>query len=167
MITSCGQATGTSLSNVFNGETSHDSIIRALVDRKLTSKDYWKIVKPTIREIQDEKASLSIDDLIVDNPHSEEFGVVAYFLTTQQHLSGSGRYFDYTQGRTVKGINIVDAAHIAAKAQIPLDVVVAKKLEYKVDLQGKLCRPQAKTKHGILDDILRFAVQNEVPFKTV
>ena len=167
LITNFGQATATSLSNVLNGELSHDSITRSLADRELTSKDYWQFVKPTIREIQDANASLSIDDLIVEKPHSEESGVIAYFLAPQQHLSGLGRYFDHTKGRSVKGINIVDAAYITAKARVPLDFVVVKKLEYKVDLQGKPFRPQTKTKHEILEDILRFAVQNEVPFKTV
>ncbi len=70
LITNFGQATATSLSNVLNGELSHDSITRALADRELTSKDYWQYVKPTIREIQDENASLSVDDVIVEKPHS-------------------------------------------------------------------------------------------------
>ena len=167
LITNFGQATATSLSNVLNGELSHDSITRALADRELTSKDYWKLAKPIIREIQDENASLflaphqhltglgrSIDDLIVEKPHSEESGVIGY-------------YFDHTKGRSVKGMNIVDAAYITSKARVPLDFVVVKKLEYKVDLQGKPFRPQTQTKHEILEDILRFAVHNEVPFKTV
>jgi DDE superfamily endonuclease len=154
LITNFGQATATSLSNVLNGELSHDSITRSLADRELTSKDYWRQVKPVIREIQDEHASLSIDDLIAEKPHSEESGVIAY-------------YFDHTKGRSVKGINIVDATYVAPKARVPLDFVVVKKLGYKVDLQGKPFRQQTKTKHEILEDILRFAVHNEVPFKTV
>ena len=154
LITNFGQATATSLSNVLNGELSHDSITRALADRELTSKDYWRQVKPTVREIQDENASISIDDLITEKPHSEESGVIGY-------------YFDHTKGRSVKGINIVDATYVAPKARVPLDFVVVKKLEYKVDLQGKAFRQQVQTKHEILEDILRFAVQNEVPFKTV
>jgi hypothetical protein len=166
LITNFGQAT-TSLSNVLNGELSHDSITRSLADRELTSKDYWQYVKPTIREIQDENANLflapyqhltgldrSIDDLIVEKPHSEESGVIGY-------------YFDHTKGRSVKGINIVDAAYIAPTARVPLDFVVVKKLGYKVDLQGKPFRQQTKTKHEILEDILRFAVHNDVPFLLV
>jgi integrase len=58
LITNFGQATATSLSNVLNGQLSHDSLTRSLADRELTSKDYWHYVKPTIREIQDENASL-------------------------------------------------------------------------------------------------------------
>ena len=154
LITNFGQATATSLSNVLNGELSHDSITRALTDRELTSKDYWKLVKPIIREIQDENASLSIDDLIVEKPHSEESGVIAY-------------YFDHTQNRTVKGMNIVDVTYVAPTARVPLAFVMIKKLEYKVDLQGKAFRQQVQTKNEILEEILRFAVHNEVPFKTV
>jgi DDE superfamily endonuclease len=154
LITNFGQATATSLSNVLNGELSHDSITRALADRELTSKDYWKLVKPIIREIQDENASLSVDDLIVEKPHSEESGVIAY-------------YFDHTQGRTVKGMNIVDVTYVAPTARVPLDFVMVKKLEYKVDLQGKAFRQQVQTKNEILEEVLRFAVHNEVPFKTV
>ncbi len=44
---------------------------------------------------------------------------------------------------------------------------MVKKLEYKVDLQGKPFRQQTQTKHEILEEVLRFAVNNEVPFKTV
>jgi DDE superfamily endonuclease len=154
LITNFGQATATSLSNVLNGELSHDSITRSLADRELTSKDYWKLVKPIIREIQDENASLSVDDLIVEKPHSEESGVIAY-------------YFDHTQGRTVKGMNIVDVTYVAPTARVPLDFVMVKKLEYKVDLQGKAFRQQVQTKNEILEEVLRFAVHNEVPFKTV
>jgi DDE superfamily endonuclease len=154
LITNFGQATATSLSNVLNGELSHDSITRSLADRELTSQDYWRQVKPTIREIQDENAIISIDDMIAEKPYSEESGVIAY-------------YFDHTQGRAVKGINIVDAIYVAPKARVPLDFVVVKKLGYKVDLKGNPFRQQTQTKNEILEDILRLAVQNGVPFKTV
>jgi hypothetical protein len=131
LITNFGQATAISLSNVLNGELSHDSITRSLADRELTSKDYWKLAKPIIREIQDENASLSIDDLIVEKSHSEESGVIAY-------------YFDHTQGRTAKGMNIVDVTYVAPTARVPLDFVMVKKLEYKVDLQGAAVGPRSK-----------------------
>ncbi len=106
LITNFGQATATSLSNVLNGELSHDSITRFLTERELTSKDYWLLVKPTIREVQDENASISLDDVIVEKPHSEETGVIAY-------------YFDHTQGRTVKGMNIVDATYVTQRLECP------------------------------------------------
>ncbi len=48
-----------------------------------------------------------------------------------------------------------------------MDFELIKKLEYQVDLHGKAFRAQTKTKHEILERILRAAVQNEVPFKFV
>jgi hypothetical protein len=86
LITNFGQATATSLSNVLNGELSHDSITRSLADRELTSKDYWQYVKPIIREIQDENASL--------------------FLAPHQHLTGLGRSIDdlIVESRTAKNL---------------------------------------------------------------
>ena len=155
LITNFGQATAKGLSNVLDGELSHDSITRFLADHELTSKDYWQIAKTKIREIQNENASISIDDVIVEKPHSEENGVIAY-------------YFDHTQNRTVKGMNIVDATYITPTARVPLDFEVVKKLEPHLDFDKNIWkRPQTKTKHEILEGMLRFAVQNEVPFKRV
>ena len=154
LITNFGQATATGLSSVLNGEISHDSITRFLSDRELTSKDYWQLVKPVIRRIQEANAYISIDDVIVAKPHSEETGAIAY-------------YFDHTTSRTLKGMNIVDATYVTSFGRVPLDFEVVKKLEYKVDFEGKAFRDQVKTKHEILEQILSFAVQNDVPFKWV
>jgi DDE superfamily endonuclease len=155
LITNFGQATATGLSNVLDGEISHDTITRSLVERELTSKDYWQFAKTTIREVQDDNASISIDDLIVPKPHSEENGVIAY-------------YFDHTEGCMVKGMNIVDATYITPTARVPLDFELVKKLEPHLDFDSNTWkRPQTKTKHEILEGILRNAVQNEVPFKRV
>ena len=63
LITNFGQATATGLSSVLNEEISHDSITRFLSDRELTSKDYWQLVKPVIRSIQEANACISIDDI--------------------------------------------------------------------------------------------------------
>ena len=154
LITNFGQATATGLSSVLNGEISHDSITRFLSDRELTSKDYWQLVKPVIRRIQEANAYISIDDVIVAKPHSEETGAIAY-------------YFDHTTSRTLKGMNIVDATYVTSFGRVPLDFEVVKKLEYKVDFEGKPFRDQVKTKHEILEQILSFAVQNDVLFKWV
>ena len=83
-----------------------------------------------------------------------ENGVIAYF-------------YDHTSGQTVKAMNIVDVSYVTPTARVPLDFEVVKKLEYQVDLQGKPSRAQVKTKHEMLEGMLRFAVQNEVLFSWV
>lgn len=154
LITAFGQVSATHLSNVLDGQISHDAITRFLSSRELTSKDCWQLVKPIIREVQDENANLSIDDVIVEKPHSLENGVIAYV-------------YDHTSGQTVKAMNIVDVSYVTPTARVPLDFEVVKKLEYQVDLQGKPFRAQVKTKHEILEAMLTHAVQNEVPFSWV
>ncbi len=51
LITNFGQATATGLSNVLDGELSHDSITRFLADHELISKNYWQFAKTKIRAI--------------------------------------------------------------------------------------------------------------------
>jgi hypothetical protein len=123
-ITNFSQDTDNSHLQGLGDELSHDSITRALANLELTSKDHWKLVKLIVRNIEDECTSLSIDDLIVEEPHSKEPNVVA-------------SYFDHSQYRTVKGTNIINAAYIPYKARVSLDFVIIRKFEYKIDLQGK------------------------------
>jgi len=52
LICSFGQATATGLEAVMEGAVSHDQISRALNSKKRTGADYWRIVKPVIRNMQ-------------------------------------------------------------------------------------------------------------------
>lgn len=44
-------ATATGLSNLLDGEISHDTFTRFLSKEEYTSIDLWKQVKPTVRKI--------------------------------------------------------------------------------------------------------------------
>ena len=59
-----GQATATGLSNLLNGEMSHDAITRFLSERDYTSKDLWKQVKGMVREVESADGVLIIDDTV-------------------------------------------------------------------------------------------------------
>lgn len=66
--------------------------------QELDSKAFWKepgrrTVKPFVRQIENQEAWLSIDDVIVEKPHSAENEVISY-------------HFDHSKGKAVKGINI-------------------------------------------------------------
>jgi hypothetical protein len=155
LITAFGQTSATNLSRALNFDLSHDTITRFLNDQELTSRDYWKIVKPMIRRVQTPDASIAIDDFIVPKPHSDENGVVAWF-------------FDHTSNTHVQGINIVDAVYVTNEACVPLDLEVIKKFEYKIDVAtGKPFREQVRTKHEIYRSFIENAIANNVPFKIV
>ena len=155
LITAFGQTTATNLARVLNFKISHDTITRFLSNKELTSRDFWKIVKPEIRRIQSPDAMIAIDDFIVEKPHSDENGVVAWF-------------FDHVSNEHVLGMNIVDAVYVIDETRMPLDLEVVKKLEYKIDADtGKPFRDQVRTKHEIYRSFITNAIQNSVPFKIV
>jgi DDE superfamily endonuclease len=155
LITAFGQTSATNLARVLNHEISHDTITRFLTNKELTSRDFWKIVKPEIRRIQKPNAMIAIDDFIVEKPHNDENGVIAWF-------------FDHTTNQHVQGMNIVDAVYITEDARMPLDLEVVKKLEYKIDADtGKPFREQLRTKHEIYRSFIKGAIQNGVPFSIV
>jgi hypothetical protein len=156
LITAYRQTGATKLSIALDGAISHDKITRELSGRFLTSSDYWKYIKPTLRELQEENAMIAIDDFILEKPDSDENSVVAY-------------YYDHKSGRAVKGTNIVDAAYITSRGRIPLDFeVVTKDMipEFNWD-KGEFKRIQDKSKNLIAQEILKRAKLHQVRFKTV
>ena len=95
LIASPDKATATGLSAVLNNELKHDYISDFLAQRDLDQKAFWKEIKSFVRQIEGEEAWISIDDVIVDKPHSTENEIISY-------------HFDHTKGKSVKGINIVN-----------------------------------------------------------
>jgi hypothetical protein len=61
-------ATATRLSDLLDGEISHDRFTRALAGDELTSKDLWKQVKPTVRKIESTDGVLIFDDTVQEKP---------------------------------------------------------------------------------------------------
>ena len=46
LLSSFGQTTATGLSRLLEGEISHDQVTRMLSSPKMTSKEWWKLIKP-------------------------------------------------------------------------------------------------------------------------
>ena len=55
---SFGHATATGLSNLWEGEISHDRITRLLAEKEPGSKELWKQVKKTVRKVESESGVL-------------------------------------------------------------------------------------------------------------
>ena len=64
LISGNGYATATGLSLLMEGDVSHDQITRFLSKQEYNSKDLWKQVKATVREVESEDACLIFDDTI-------------------------------------------------------------------------------------------------------
>jgi hypothetical protein len=156
LITSFSQVSATRMSQALDESISHDSITRSLVDKKLTEKDYWKLVKIIVRQIEQPNACIALDDFIVEKEYSDENTIIGY-------------YYDHTQNKTVKGMNIVDLAYISGENQVPLDFrIVEKSMKKQFEpTTGKWIREQAFTKHELAREMLKQAVLHKVLFKFV
>jgi hypothetical protein len=54
LLASCGATTATGLSDLLEGEVSHDQVTRYLVSTQKTASDLWRTGKSFVREVQSE-----------------------------------------------------------------------------------------------------------------
>lgn len=52
LIAQNGYATATGLSQLLDGEVSHDKITRFLNSKEASSRDLWEYVKPEVRKLE-------------------------------------------------------------------------------------------------------------------
>jgi hypothetical protein len=90
-MTSPGIASALVMSKVLQDTYSHDSITRMLAQDEIEQSLYWKLIKPTIRQVESSEGVISVDDTIENKPCSEENELISW-------------HFDHTVGKSVKGI---------------------------------------------------------------
>lgn len=78
LISSFGLTTATGMSAALGGTISHDDITRFLSEREYTNKDRWKLVKPTIRQIETDDGILALDDTIEEKQYTDENDIIAW-----------------------------------------------------------------------------------------
>ncbi len=81
LISSFGLATGTGLSNLLNGQISHDRVQRFLAGKRKTSADLWTLVKAYVRQVEADDGILIVDDSISEKPHTDENEIVCCTTT--------------------------------------------------------------------------------------
>ncbi|MDZ7897823.1 MAG: hypothetical protein U5N85_07315 [Arcicella sp.] len=62
LMTSPGIASALVMSKVLQDSYSHDSITRMLAQDKIEQSLYWKMIKPTIRQVESSEGVISVDD---------------------------------------------------------------------------------------------------------
>ena len=155
LLSSFSYTTATGLSIMTEGEISHDKVTRFLSEGDFSSKDLWKLIKPTVREIENDNSIVAIDDTIEEKPYTEENEIVNW-------------YHDHTKGRSVKGINIISALYINDKGKIPLNFSIVKKTKKIYDeKKGKERRVSELTKNQMYQKMLNQIIKNKVQFKYV
>ncbi len=155
LICSFGQASATGLARLLSNEISHDAVTRFLSSEPKTSAALWHVVKPLIRQVEQEDGVIIIDDSIEEKPSTDENELVSW-------------HYDHSKDRTVKGINFLSALYHASDVSLPVAFdLVTKTVEYFDPKVRKHKRKSALTKNDRYRMLLRAAIHNQVRFKYV
>ena len=155
---SLGLATATGLSNIVDNKISHDQITRMLVKQADDSKALWLNVKSLVRQHENEDGCLVFDDSILHKPHTDENDIVCW-------------HYDHTQGRNVKGVNLLTTFYYTQKGDQPLKVpigfdIVAKYGQCDI-VSKKEIRKSPITKNELMRSQIEIALRNTVKFSYV
>ena len=155
LICNQGLATATSLSEMLDGEVSHDQITRHLSARLYTSKDLWVDVKPTVRQIERDDGCLIFDDTVQEKEFTDENEIMCW-------------HYDHCKGRSVKGINLLNALYHSGDVSIPVAFEVVKKPHQFCDIKTRKVKRAAEfTKNELMRSMVATCVANAIKFRYV
>lgn len=150
-----GYATATGLSQLLDGEISHDAISRFLSGDEYTSKDLWKQVKKTVREVESADGILIFDDTVQEKPYMDENDLICW-------------HYDHCKGRNVKGINLLNCLYHCNGVSIPVAFELIRKPFRFCDIktrQEKRCSDV--TKNEQMRSMIDTCIQNQLKFSWV
>jgi hypothetical protein len=149
-------ATATGLSDLSGGQISHDKITRFLNSENFDSKTLWKLIKSTVRKIEEKTGGvLIIDDTIEEKPYTDENEIVCW-------------HYSHGKGSHVKGINILSGMIRYADISLPIFYETIKKdVIYFDKKEKKEKRKSAVTKNEYFRNLIKTSCQNQVHFDYV
>ena len=155
LLASFGATTATGLSQLLEGEVSHDQVTRYLAGTKKTAADLWLTVKSFVRQVQFEHGVLIIDDSIEEKPYTDENDLVCW-------------HYDHSKDRLLKGINFLTALYASHGVSLPVGFhLVAKTEKYLDPKTQKEKRRSPVTKNEACRELIKQAVTNLIPFRFV
>src|SRR5713101_549167 len=155
LISAFGQTTGTGLAELMGGSVSHDQIQRLLSQERLGSAELWQMVKPYVRQIQQEDGVIIIDDSIAEKPYTDENDIVCW-------------HYDHSKDRLLKGINFLTALYSSQGVSVPVGFhLVAKTEQYTDPKTQREKRRSPVSKNEACHELIKQAVRNRIPFRFV
>jgi hypothetical protein len=135
LLSAFSYTTATGLSEMTGGAMSHDKVTRFLSEKASNSSELWRLVKPLVREDEDEDSGvLIIDDTIEEKPYTDESELVCW-------------HYDHSKGRNLKGIKLLSTLYQVGDVSIPVAFELVKKTEWVFDKKkGKWQRKSPLTK---------------------
>ena len=153
LITSFSYTTATGLSNILDDAVSHDQVTRFLSQQDLTSKERWKVIKKTAREIESDDGILIFDDTVQEKRHSKENDLICW-------------HYDHTVNRSVKGINLLNGLYYSNEVSLPVAFELVKKPIRFCDIKTKTeKRKSTITKNQQLRDMLKVCCKNHLKWR--
>jgi hypothetical protein len=155
LISTFGAATATGMSAMLDGVISHDRVTRFLAEREYTSKDLWRQVKSTVRQIEREDGVLIFDDTIQEKIWTDENEVMCW-------------HYDHCSGRSVRGINLLNALYHSGGVSIPVAFELIRKPLQFCDVQTRqIKRASEVTKNEMMRSMIATCVNNALKFRYV
>jgi len=155
LISTFGSATATGLSSMVDGDVSHDRVTRFLSEREYTSRDLWRQVKSTVRQIEREDGVLIFDDTIQEKAWTDENEVMCW-------------HFDHCSGRSVRGINLLNALYYSGEVSIPVAFELVRKPLQFCDVKTRQAKRASEvTKNELMRDMIATCVNNTLKFRYV
>jgi hypothetical protein len=157
LIGSFGQITATGLSAATDGTISHDRITRMLStpDNQGLRLSLYKQSKALYKQIQSDDGVLSIDDTFIQKPHTDENEIVCC-------------YWDHSQGRYIKGINLLSIVYQHGQTSLPLMAQIISKDEVYTDSKtGRVKRRSSITKNEYMRSMLQQISTLRLRYSTV
>jgi len=138
-----------------DGDVSHDRVTRFLSEREYTSRDLWRQVKSTVRQIEREDGVLIFDDTLQEKAWTDENEVMCW-------------HFDHCSGRSVRGINLLNALYYSGDVSIPVAFeLVRKPLQFCDVKTRQVKRASEVTKNELMRSMIATCVNNALKFRTV
>ena len=149
-------ATAIGLSDLLDGQLSHDQVTRFLNRNDYGSKDLWEYVKADIRKHEQATGGvLIIDDAIEEKPYTDENEIISW-------------HFSHAKGRCVKGVNILSSLVRYGDIALPVAYEVVTKTLHFCDIKTKQEKRQSSTtKNQHFRSIVKQAVENKILFEYV
>jgi len=155
LISNSGFATATGLSAMMENEVSHDQVTRFLSSDAFDSKRLWLNVKSTVRTIESEDGCLIFDDTVQEKAWTDENEMMCY-------------HFDHTKGRSVKGLNILNALYYSNDTAVPVAYEIVRKPIHICDLESKQeKRKSTITKNELMRQMIQTCLGNQLKFRFV
>jgi hypothetical protein len=155
LLASFGATTATGLSDLLEGDISHDQVTRYLAGPQKRASDLWRTVKALVREIQSVEGVLILDDSIEEKPYTDENDIVCW-------------HYDHSKDRMLKGINFLTALYSSQDVRVPVGFhLVAKTEKYLDPKTQKEKRRSAVSKNTVGQELIKQAVRNRIPFRFV